>query len=93
MRKPYTVTIRPALLPKGKHKGRLEYLHFTADDGSHLIRWWSVNTGTLQDDFRAIFGDWGPGLLERLSSGETVKLPRTFDLDEIRGKIGGAGND
>jgi len=33
----------------------------------------------------------GTGILERSRSGETVKLPRTFALDETRGgKIGGA---
>jgi hypothetical protein len=81
------------LLAEGEHKGQLEHLHFTAIDGNNLVRWWSVNTATLSDDFRAFFGDWGPGLLERLRSGETVKLPRTFGLDEIRGRIGGGRND
>jgi hypothetical protein len=89
----YTVTIRPGLIAEGEHKGRLECLHFTATDGTNLARWWCVNTGRLSDDFRAIFGEWGPGILERLRCGETVKLPRTFELDEIRGKIGGAVND
>ena len=41
----YTVTIVPKLLTEGEHKGHLEYLHFTADDGDHLVRWWTVNTG------------------------------------------------
>jgi hypothetical protein len=35
----------------------------------------------------------GPGILERLRSGETVTLPRTFALDAIRSQIGEAGND
>jgi len=88
----YTVTIVPKLLTEGEHKGHLEYLHFTADDGDHLVRWWTVNTGTLSADFRAIFGEWGAGILERLRKGEKVKLPRTLELDEAR-RIGGAGND
>jgi hypothetical protein len=29
----------------------------------------------------------------RLHKGEKVKLPRTFELDEIRGKIGRVSND
>jgi hypothetical protein len=90
---PYTVTITPKLLAEGKHKGHLEYLHFTATSGDDSQRWSTVNTGTLADDFRAIFGDWGAGILERLRKGETLKLPRPLALEGIRFKIGGAGND
>jgi len=89
----FTVTITPKLLAEGENKGHLEYLHFTASDGTNLHTWWSVNYGTLLEDFRAIFGAWGPSILQRLRYGETVRLPRTFKLDEIRGRIGGAGND
>jgi hypothetical protein len=78
---------------EGEHKGHLEYLHFPGTDENNLLRWWSVNTDTLPDDFRAIFGEWRAGILSRLRSGETVKLPRNVELDEIRGKIGGAGNE
>jgi hypothetical protein len=90
---PFTVTITPKLFAEGEHEGQIEYLHFTATDGTHLHRWWALNTGTLGNDFRAIFGEWGPGLLERLRRGETVKLPRTFALEEIRGRIGWVGID
>jgi len=89
----FTVTVAPKFLVEGEHKGHLESLHFVATDGISLHRWWRVNTGTLDEDFRAIFGDGGPGILARLRSGETLKLPRTFALDEIRDRIGGAGND
>jgi hypothetical protein len=90
---PYTVTITPGLLAEGEHKGHLEYLNFSAVSKTDTKKWSSVNTGTLLDDFRAIFGEWGPSILERLRNGETVELPRTFEIDEIRYKIGGAGND
>jgi hypothetical protein len=66
---PYTVTVAPRLLSESEHKGYLEYLHFTANDGSNLVRWWSVNTGTLAEDFRVLFGEWGPGILENLCAG------------------------
>jgi len=88
----YTVTIRPVLLTQGEHKGHLEYLHFTATAGDHQERWTCVNTGTLSDDLRALFGEWGTGIVERLRKGERVKLPRTLELEEAR-RIGGAGND
>ena len=89
---PYTVTITPGLLAEGEHKGHLEYLHFTASAEDDLVKRWSVNTGTLLEDFRAIFGEWGADILERLRRGETVKLPRTLEIEEAR-RIGGAGND
>jgi hypothetical protein len=60
----YTVTIIPKLLTQGEHKGHLEYLHFTATAGDHQQRWMCVNTGTLSDDFRAIFGEWEAGILD-----------------------------
>jgi hypothetical protein len=90
---PFTVTVTPKLFAEGERKGHLEFLHFTASNGNNRVRWWAINTATLSDDFRAIFGEWGPGILERLRRGETVKLPRTFALDEIRGRIGGAEKD
>jgi hypothetical protein len=90
---PFTVTVAPKFLVEGEHKGHLESVHFVATDGISLHRWWRVNTGTLDDDFRAIFGDWGPGILARLRSGETLKLPRPLALEEIRFKIGGAESD
>jgi len=77
----------------GRQAGRTpEYLHFTAVAGDDTQRWWSVNTGTLSEDFLAIFGDWGTGILERLRKGETVKLPRPLEIEDAR-RIGGAGND
>ena len=88
----YTVTIRPVLLTVGEYRGHLEYLHFTATAGDHAEKWCAVNTGTLSEDFRGIFGEWGATILERLRKGETVKLPRTLELEEAR-RIGGAGND
>ena len=88
---PYTITITPTLLAEGAHKGQLEYLQFIATDGSNTHKWWSVNTGTLAQDLRALFGEWGPGILKRLRAGETVKLPRTLTLEEAR-RIGRAGN-
>jgi hypothetical protein len=87
-----TVTVTPGLLAEGEHKGHLEYLHFTATAGDDLVTWWSVNTGTLLEDFRSLFGEWGLGIVERLRKGEKVKLPRTLELEEAR-RIGGAGND
>ena len=62
----YTVTIRPVLLTVGEYRGHLEYLHFTATAGDHAEKWWAVNTGTLSEDFRGIFGEWGATILERL---------------------------
>ena len=88
---PYTITITPTLVAVGAHKG-LKYLQFIATDGSNTHKWGSVNTGTVAQDLRALFGEWGTGILERLRAGETVKLPRTLTLDEAR-TIGGAGND
>ena len=88
----YTVTIHPLLLANGQQKGHLEYLQFTAVSGDNTQRWWTVNTGTLSEELRAIFGEWGAGILERLRRGETVKLPRTLEIEEAH-RIGGAGND
>jgi len=87
----YTVTICPLLLSEGERKGHLEYLQFTAVSRDDTQRWWSVNTGTLSEELRAIFGEWGTDILERLRAGYTVKLPRTIELEEAR-SIGGAGN-
>jgi len=89
---PYTVTIRPGFIAEGEHKGHLEYLHFSATDGSNVQKWWTVNAGSLDQDFRTLFGDWGIGILDRLRNGETVKLPRPLDLKEAL-TIGEAGND
>ena len=89
---PYTITITPTLIAEGAHKGHLKYLQFVATDGSNTHKWGSVNTDTLAQDLRALFGEWGTGILERLRAGEPVKLPRTLTLDEAR-SIGGAGND
>jgi hypothetical protein len=63
---PYTVTVTPKLLTIGEYKGHLEYLHFTAIAAGDMQEWWVVNTGTLDDDFRAVFGEWGPIILNRL---------------------------
>ena len=89
---PFTVTVAPRFLAEGEHKGHLESLHFLATDGISLHRWWSVNTGTLHENFRSIFGEWGARILDRPRKGETVKLPRTLELEEAR-RIGGAAND
>ena len=80
------------MIAEGKQDVHLEYLHFTATAGDDTQRWWSVNSGTLSEDFRALFGDWGADIPGRLRKGETVKLPRAIDLAEARA-IGGAGND
>jgi hypothetical protein len=84
---PYTVTIKPRLLAEGEHKGHLEYLHFTATDGTHEHRWWAVNTGMLADEFSAIFGDWGAGILERLRKGETSSCHEHLRLMKFAGRL------
>ena len=90
---PYTVTVPPTLLTEGENKGRLGYLHFSAVDSNHNEhRWWTVNNGKVSDDLRAIFGEWGPGILQRLNAGETVKLPRPLELGDAR-TIGGSSDD
>ena len=81
----------PRIYRRRQQKGKLEYLHFTASDGSNIEKWWSVNISTLGEDFRALFGDWGPGILERLRNGQTVKLPRPLQLKEAL-TIGGSRN-
>jgi len=89
---PYTVTVTPKLLTIGEYKGHLEYLHFAAIAAGDMQEWWVVNTGTLADDFSAVFGEWGPIILDRLRKGEKVKLPRPLELEEAR-RIGGAEKD
>jgi hypothetical protein len=55
---PYTVTVMPGLVAKCEQKSHLEYLQFMAYGQTGAKRWTTVNTGTLVNDFRRLFGDW-----------------------------------
>ena len=61
MPSPYTVTIRPGFVAEGEHKGNLEFLHFSATDGSNIWKWWYANTGMLETELRFLFWEWSPG--------------------------------
>jgi hypothetical protein len=90
----FVLTIYPGLLPEGAHEGNLEYLTFVASDGDRTEKWSSVNTGTIESDLATFIPlSEARSTLSRLRAGEVVQLPGFWTLNQIRFKVGGAGNE
>jgi hypothetical protein len=54
MAEPFKLTAIPDLLPEGEFKGHLETVTFIAANGEQRHKWWAVNVGTFESDFRKI---------------------------------------
>lgn len=48
----YKLVAIPFLLTEGEFKGHLETVTFVASSGSESHKWWSVNVGSYENDFR-----------------------------------------
>ncbi len=57
-------------------------------------KWWAVNVGTFESDFRKIVSpELARHVVEKLRAGETVEFPNRYELKEVRGRFGGSWKD
>jgi hypothetical protein len=90
----YKLIAVPFLLREGDFRGRLEKVTFIAASESETHKWWTVNVGTYETDFRQIVSpELAKHAVERLRAGETVEFPNRYELGQVKGKFGGSWRD
>lgn len=92
--KTYKLVAVSFLLREGDFKGHLETVTFIAANENESHRWWSVNVGTYEMDFKRIVSpELAQHLIQKLRAGETTEFPNRYELGEVRGRFGGSWRD
>jgi hypothetical protein len=92
--KTYKLVAVPFLLREGDFKGHLETVTFIAANEDQSHKWWSVNVGTYETDFKRIVSpELAQHLVQKLRAGETVEFPNRYELGEVKGRLGGSWKD
>ena len=69
-------------------------LKMTLPGENQSRKWWAVNVGTFESDFRKIVSpELARHVVEKLRAGETVEFPNRYELKEVRGRFGGSWKD
>jgi hypothetical protein len=72
----YKLVAVPFPLPEGEFKGHLETVTFVAANEEQSLKWWAVNVGTFESDFRKIVSpEMARHVVDKLRAGETVEFP------------------
>jgi hypothetical protein len=94
MPEPFTLTVIPGLIRDGEDKDHLEFVTFVAQNSITFAQWTAVNIGTFVEDFAKVVPiDDADDIVSQLRAGDTVHFPGFWQLDEIKHKFGGSGND
>jgi hypothetical protein len=86
----YKLIAVPFLRREGDYKGHLETVTFIAASEQETHKWWSINVGTYENDFRKIVSpELAKYVVEKLCAGETVEFPNRYELGQVRGGFSG----
>ena len=92
--KTYKLVAVPFLLRGGDFKGHLETVTFIAANEERSHKWWAVNVGTFESDFRKVVSaEMARHVIEKLRAGKTVEFPNRYELREVQGRFGGNWKD
>jgi len=76
--KTYKLVAVPFLLWEGEFEGHLETVTFIAVNEERNHKWWEVNVGTFESDFRKVVSpELARHVVEKLRAGETVSSSLT----------------
>jgi hypothetical protein len=90
----YKLVATPHLLSEGPFKGHLERVTFIAANEFETHKWWTVNVGSFERDFRKIVSpELAESIVTRLLQGEIVEFPNHYELDQVKEKFEGSSTD